>query len=198
MGQPSQYGPRSVHSRRSSLSRMNAPLRVATVNSVFDIGSLLAFAGRSRVSPIGDVLRVETPTAEESHRSAIQRLSGLEQRLQVAEDEHPTGAGNALGRLRRALELVVDDGQERGPVFLLLDLPRDTARLLRGKLGVVGRCPAVDEPSRRVGFEDLLLPLHLSNGGDPPSVAELDPDAVEVALRELGLRDRVPDLLRGG
>src|ERR1041385_5260632 len=96
MGQPSQYGPRSVHSLRSSLSRMNAPLRVATVKMVFDIDSLLAFAGLSRVSPIGDVNELETPTAEESHRSAVQGLSGLEQRLQIAEHEHPAGAGDAL------------------------------------------------------------------------------------------------------
>jgi hypothetical protein len=40
---------------------MNAPLRVPTVNRVFDIDSLLAFAGLARVSPIGDFLWDETP-----------------------------------------------------------------------------------------------------------------------------------------
>src|SRR5438093_634089 len=82
----SQYGPRIVHSRRSSLSSRNAPLRVATVNRVFGIVS-----PRSRV-PVESVadrrlLRGETPWLQQSHRSRAQGLSRFEQGLQVAENE---------------------------------------------------------------------------------------------------------------
>src|SRR5215475_6951355 len=111
MGHASQYGPRSFQSRRSSLSRMKVPLRVATVKRVFGIvpprrgGTYWlcrirdsAAAGYSSV-PAAACLR---------WCSAGERLPRLEQRLQAAEDVHPA-AGDALGRLRRALELVVDD-----------------------------------------------------------------------------------------
>ena len=68
-------------------------------------------------------------------------------------------SGDALGRLRRALELVVVDGQER-EAAPALDLPGDAARLLRrqlrvvapsvhgGRAGAAGRTRGPPRPSR--------------------------------------------------
>src|SRR5215471_3829624 len=165
MGQASQYGPRIVHSRRTSLSMMNVPLRVATVKSVFGIvpprtswGTYWACRIRDRAAAGNSSLR-RLPVSDRG--SAGERLPRLEQRLQAAEDVHPA-AGDALRRLRRALELVVDDRQLRDPAVLRLDLPRHPAGLLGGHVGVVGRDEAVDELPRGIGLEHLLVPLHLS------------------------------------
>src|SRR5262245_9996902 len=79
-----------------------------------------------------------------------QRLPYLEHRLQAAQHHHPARARDAFGRLRRALELVVGDGEETVPAVLRLDLPRHPARGLVREVGVVERLPPVDEPPRRV------------------------------------------------
>src|SRR5215469_9518966 len=110
---------------------MKAPLRVATVSIVFGIDALLSVRGTCQ--------RIETRRPPETHRSGGrdrelgstgERLSSLEQGLEAAEHVHPAVAGHALGGLRCALELVVDDRQQRRPVLLGLDLPADAARLL--------------------------------------------------------------------
>src|SRR5215467_2370709 len=103
---------------------MKAPLRVATVSIVFGIDSLLSVRGT--------VQRIETERPPQTHRprrpqssrhgSADERLSGFQQGLEPAEDKHPA-AGDALSRLRRALELVVHDGELRQAAVLGLDLP---------------------------------------------------------------------------
>src|SRR6476661_8428358 len=64
------------------------------------------------------------------HSLRGQRLAGLEQRLEAAQHHHPAGAGDALGRLRRGLEAVVNDGQLAIAAVLGLDLPAHAARLL--------------------------------------------------------------------
>src|ERR1700741_3015277 len=141
---------------------MNAPLRVPIVSSVLGIdasslrGSWAAYRPRK-----GDSAAARNSSLGRPHGlawcSAGQRFAGLEQRLQAAEDVHPAGAGDALGGLRCALELVVDDGKERGPVFLLLDLPGDAARLLGGELVGVARDPAVHELPGRILLQHLLV-----------------------------------------
>src|SRR5919198_4914670 len=96
-------------------------------------------------------------------RSALQRLPRFEQRLQAAQDVHPT-AGDALGGLRGALELVVDDRQLRHAAVLRLNLPRYAARLLRCELRVVLGSPHVHELVRRLPLDDGLVAPQLSVG----------------------------------
>src|SRR5581483_12277732 len=86
-----------------------------------------------------------------------ERLSRLEQRLQPGEHEHPPRPRDALRRLRRAFELVVDERQQAGAVVARLDLPRDAARLLRRHLRIPLRPPTVDEAARRVVLEDRVV-----------------------------------------
>src|SRR6185312_1775125 len=83
------------------------------------------------------------------------RLAGLEQRLQVAEDERP--AAHASGRPGRALEPVVHQGELRGAAPGRLDLPGHPALVLGCQLVVVEAAPDVDEPAGRVAFEDRVV-----------------------------------------
>src|SRR5207302_9205589 len=110
---------------------------------------------RSAVSLASRLLFLGTPPSlaenrdsGESDLSAGERRAGLEQRLQAAEDERPA-AGDVLRGLRRFLEAVVRDSDERESAFVL-DLPRDAACRLRCRLGVVERAPLVDEAVRRL------------------------------------------------
>src|SRR5437773_9355090 len=82
-----------------------------------------------------------------------ERFARLQQRLQTAQDAHPADAGNTRRRLRRAFELIVDDGQQRDAAVLLLDLPRHAALVLLRELGVVHRAPAVHELAWRVELD---------------------------------------------
>ena len=68
-----------------------------------------------------------------------------------------------------------------------------------GELGVVERPPAVDEPPRRVPLRDLRVAPDRAVGPQraPALLVDRDQAAVEVLLRELGRRDRLPDRLRG-
>src|SRR6266849_3769891 len=149
-----------------------------------------ASVGRDGVSP-----------PRPSHCLRAERLARLEQGLQAAEDVHPA-TSDVLGRLRCALELVVHDRQLRDAAFLRLDLPAHAARLLSCSLLVVERPPRVAEPSWRIRVQNLavdpellpvLRPTAVWRTGLEPRVNEA---AVEVAARELRLRDRLPDLLR--
>src|SRR6266404_7479198 len=139
-----------------------------------------------------------SPQARNSTSCLSERLAGLDQRLQPAQDHHPAGARHARGGLRRTFQLVVRDGQLREAAVLGLDLPRHTARLFSGHLRVVARAPLVHEAVRRVPFGNgptspILGPVR---GTSQPLLGrELDPRAVKVLRRELRLRDRIPDLL---
>src|SRR6476646_2475191 len=126
-----------------------------------------------------------------------ERLAGLDERLQAAQDAHPALARHARGGLRRAFELVMGDRKLRDAVLLRLDLPRDATRHFGRQFRVVVREPLVHEAVRRAPLGNRLPALR------PVPVArqallgrELDVHAVEVLHRELRLRDRIPDLLR--
>src|SRR5919201_147401 len=121
-------------------------------------------------------------------------LPRLEQRLEAAEYVHPANAGNARGRLRRALELVVDDAEEAEAAVLRLDLPGYPACLLGGHVRVVERAPAVHEPPRRVVIEHVLVAPQLVVGAERAVVVrgDRDPRAVEVARGELRRRESPP------
>src|SRR5579872_2236359 len=100
--------------------------------------------GAHRLAAEGKVApRDPVPPPLARRRALGKRLAGLEERLQVREDEHPAHAGDVRRRLRRALEAVVDDREERRAAVLRLELPRDAARLLRGEDGVVAGDPLV-------------------------------------------------------
>src|SRR2546425_9546607 len=101
-----------------------------------------------------------------------ERLAGLEQRLHAAEDDHPPHvAGNRGRRLRRTLELVVDDRQLREASVLRLDLPRHAAGLLRPQLVVPERAPRMAQTSWRIGFEDFSVHEELLAVGRPALVS---------------------------
>src|SRR5581483_3542350 len=129
--------------------------------------------------------------------SALDRLPGLEERLQVVDDRLPA-ARDAGGRLRRALEAVVRDAQQARAVALRDDVPRDAALLLERKLRVVERAPAVDEAPRRVELLDVGVAPRVAVRPEARVVVgdDGDPRAVEVLRGPFGFRDRVPDLLR--
>src|SRR5262245_53740676 len=63
-----------------------------------------------------------------------QRRAGLEQGLEAGEHAHPARPGDACGRLRRVLELVVDEREQRRAVVLRLELPGHPALGLGAKL----------------------------------------------------------------
>src|SRR5215207_2885508 len=86
-------------------------------------------------------------------RSALQALAGLEHGLEAADHHHPALTVDAVGRLRRALELVVRDRPLAAAATLRLDLPGHAARFLLRELRVVERLPAVDELAGRVELE---------------------------------------------
>jgi hypothetical protein len=96
-----------------------------------------------------------------------ERLAGLEQRLQAAQNAHPSDTGDAPGGLGRALELVVGDGQQAMVTPApRLDLPRHPAGRLLHHLRVVQRPPAVYKSPRRVEFIDLLVAPHRIIGAE--------------------------------
>src|SRR5438128_2420955 len=129
-------------------------------------------------------------TSERCQASEIylvfERLSGLEQRLQAAEDIAPA-AGDVSRGLRRGLELVVDHRQLRDVLARNLDLPGDAAERLRGGFGVVQGPPGRHELPRTIGFEHLALDVLPRAVGGPAGVrgaglvGRLDHAAVEVA-----------------
>src|SRR5258707_5665604 len=139
--------------------------------------------------------------APAANDSDAQPLAGLDDRLEPTDDVRPA-AGDALRRLRRVLELVVDDRQLRHALAGLLELPADTAVRLRRRLEVVERAPGVAEQPRRVGLQHLAVDELLRAVSRPSAPwrarlgGRLDGAAVEVLLGELRLRDRVPHLLR--
>src|SRR5262249_46867119 len=72
--------------------------------------------------------------------SLLKALPRFENRLHAAEDEHPA-AGDVLGGLRCAFELVVGDRQLRETSLMRLDLPGHAARCFNSELGIVERAP---------------------------------------------------------
>src|SRR5581483_1729603 len=94
-------------------------------------------------------------------------------------------------------EPVVHDREQAHAALLRLDLPCDAALVLLGERRVVERPPAVDEPARRVELERRRVAPDLAprTAGVVALGRDRDRGAVEVAPGELGLRDRVPDLL---
>src|SRR5215210_2563981 len=130
-----------------------------------------------------------------------QRLAGLHERLEPAQDVHPA-AGDVLRRLRGTVELVVDDRELGHAAVRRLELPCHAAVLLAGQLLVVEGAPAVAQAPRRIRLEHLTVDPELLLAGRvrPERSARLerrvDVAAVEVPARELRLGDRVPDLLR--
>src|SRR5262245_19781737 len=133
----------------------------------------------------------------------LERLARLEQRLQAAEHVAPA-AGDTCRGLRRRLELVVDDRELRHAALLRLDLPGDPARLLVCAVLVEERAPAVRQPAQPIGLQDLAFHPELLALRGPLLVGRallesgLELAPVEVAHRELRLRDRVPHLLGRG
>src|SRR3954468_2348099 len=89
--------------------------------------------------------------------SALQRLPGLQQRLEAAQHVHPALARDARGGLRRALELVVHDRDQADAVLARLDLPGHAAALFRSQLVVVERAPSDHEPAWRIRLLDELV-----------------------------------------
>ena len=146
---------------------MKVPLRVATVSSVFGIdcsprirGTVESVADRatSGKRPRGRPKLIAPDGRGLGVGSAGERLARLEQGLQATEDVHPA-AGDALCRLRRALELVVHDGEQAvmppscGSISQVTRLVSSAA-----SSGSYKPLPAVDEPARRVGLEDSPRP----------------------------------------
>src|SRR5207244_10783283 len=115
--------------------------------------------------------------------------------LEAAEAVHPA-TRDVLGGLRRLLALVVHYGELRDPAVLGLDLPRDAAVLLGSRLCVVKREPCVNEPVGRLRLlHDAVDPDLLAVRGQPAIRGaglerRLDATAVEVAAREVRIRDR--------
>src|SRR5918994_3309432 len=144
----------------------------------------------------------------------VEGLAGFEQRLQIA--EHPAPAAACAGvlaparedvrELRRSFELV-DHGEPGGSAFVLLDFERQPREAFRFEFRVHDHAPRLDELARRVDLDQLTVDdrsaqadfLHAGSGQDPvggtrPQVS-LDRAAVAIAIRPLGLRDRIPDRL---
>src|SRR5215510_9382216 len=104
------------------------------------------------------------------------------------------------GRLERLARLE----QRRQAALLRLDLPGDPARLLVCAVLVEERAPAVRQPARPIGLQDLAFHPELLALRGPLLVGRallesgLELAPVEVAHRELRLRDRIPHLLGRG
>ena len=82
------------------------------------------------------------------------------------------------------------DREQHTPSSSGLDLPRHAARLLGRELRDSTSTASRGEPARRIPFEDRVLAVRVRavvRVRDPPVRRRVDPDAVEVALREVGL-----------